>query len=118
PTIPGTTAKAPEDVQPAAEKLSFPVLLRPSYVIGGRGMIVLHDQAELDAWLAGADKAFPVLVDHFVTGKEAEADILTDGDNVWVSAIFEHLEGTGVHSGDSIASTPPVTLTDAQQQKL
>ncbi|MDS8934966.1 carbamoyl-phosphate synthase large subunit, partial [Streptococcus pneumoniae] len=87
-------------------------------VIGGRGMIVLHDQAELDAWLAGADKAFPVLVDHFVTGKEAEADILTDGDNVWVSAIFEHLEGTGVHSGDSIASTPPVTLTDAQQQKL
>lgn len=118
PTIPGTTAKAPEDVQPAAEKLSFPVLLRPSYVIGGRGMIVLHDQAELDAWLTGADKAFPVLVDHFVTGKEAEADILTDGDNVWVSAIFEHLEGTGVHSGDSIASTPPVTLTDAQQQKL
>ncbi len=118
PTIPGTTANAPEDVQPAAEKLGFPVLLRPSYVIGGRGMIVLHDQAELDAWLAGADKAFPVLVDHFVTGKEAEADILTDGDNVWVSAIFEHLEGTGVHSGDSIASTPPVTLTDAQQQKL
>ncbi|MDE4085158.1 carbamoyl phosphate synthase large subunit [Planococcus maritimus] len=118
PTIPGTTANAPEEVLPAAENLGFPVLLRPSYVIGGRGMIVLHDQAELDAWLAGADKAFPVLVDHFVTGKEAEADILTDGDNVWVSAIFEHLEGTGVHSGDSIASTPPVTLTDVQQQKL
>ncbi|MDN5707963.1 MAG: carbamoyl phosphate synthase large subunit [Planococcus sp. (in: firmicutes)] len=118
PTIPGTTANAPEEVLPAAEKLGFPVLLRPSYVIGGRGMIVLHDQAELDAWLAGADKAFPVLVDHFVTGKEAEADILTDGDNVWVSAIFEHIEGTGVHSGDSIASTPPVTLTEDQQQKL
>ncbi|WP_211652818.1 carbamoyl phosphate synthase large subunit [Planococcus alpniumensis] len=118
PTIPGTTANAPEEVLPAAEKLGFPVLLRPSYVIGGRGMIVLHNQAELDAWLAGADKAFPVLVDHFVTGKEAEADILTDGDNVWVSAIFEHIEGTGVHSGDSIASTPPVTLTDVQQQKL
>ncbi|WP_404335717.1 carbamoyl phosphate synthase large subunit [Planococcus rifietoensis] len=118
PTIPGTTANAPEEVLPAAEKLGFPVLIRPSYVIGGRGMIVLHNQAELDAWLAGADKAFPVLVDHFVTGKEAEADILTDGDNVWVSAIFEHLEGTGVHSGDSIASTPPVTLTDVQQQKL
>lgn len=118
PTIPGTTANAPEEVLPAAEKLGFPVLLRPSYVIGGRGMIVLHNQAELDAWLAGADKAFPVLVDHFVTGKEAEADILTDGDNVWVSAIFEHIEGTGVHSGDSIASTPPVTLTEGQQQKL
>ncbi|ANU20868.1 carbamoyl phosphate synthase large subunit [Planococcus plakortidis] len=118
PTIPGTTANAPDEVLPAAEKLGFPVLLRPSYVIGGRGMIVLHDQAELDAWLSGSDKAFPVLVDHFVIGKEAEADILTDGDNVWVSAIFEHLEGTGVHSGDSIASTPPATLTDAQQQKL
>lgn len=118
PTIPGTTANAPEEVLPAAEKLGFPVLLRPSYVIGGRGMIVLHDHAELDAWLAGADKAFPVLVDHFVTGKEAEADILTDGDNVWVSAIFEHIEGTGVHSGDSIASTPPVTLTENQKQKL
>ncbi|MFP3324771.1 carbamoyl phosphate synthase large subunit [Planococcus sp. SIMBA_160] len=117
PTIPGTTANAPEEVLPAAEQLGFPVLLRPSYVIGGRGMIVLHDQAELDAWL-GSEQAFPVLVDHFVTGKEAEADILTDGDNVWVSAIFEHIEGTGVHSGDSIASTPPVTLSDAQQQKL
>ncbi len=117
PTIPGLTAKAPKEVLPAAEKLGFPVLLRPSYVIGGRGMIVLHDQAELKAWL-GSEQAFPVLVDHFVTGKEAEADILTDGDNVWVSAIFEHIEGTGVHSGDSIASTPPATLTKDQQQQL
>lgn len=118
PTIPGTTANAPEEVLPAAETLGFPVLLRPSYVIGGRGMIVLRDAVELNDWLASAQPAFPLLVDHFVIGKEAEADILTDGDNVWVSAIFEHIEGTGVHSGDSIASTPPATLTEAQQQKL
>lgn len=112
--IPSFTAGSPEEVAPLAEKLGYPVLLRPSYVIGGKGMDVLHNAQELENWLAQTDAIFPVLVDHFITGKEVEADILTDGENVWVSAIFEHIEGTGVHSGDSISITPPVSLTAAE----
>ncbi|TWT02178.1 carbamoyl phosphate synthase large subunit [Planococcus sp. CPCC 101016] len=118
PTIPGKTALEASAVIPAARSLGFPVLLRPSYVIGGRGMIVLHNEAELSDWLQQTTMEFPVLVDHFVTGKEVEADILTDGENVWVSAIFEHVEGTGVHSGDSISITPPVSLSEQALQEL
>nr|WP_040851054.1 carbamoyl-phosphate synthase large subunit [Planococcus halocryophilus] len=118
PTIPGKTALNATDVIPAARSLGFPVLLRPSYVIGGRGMVVLANEKELTDWLHETTMAFPVLVDHFVTGKEVEADILTDGDNVWVSAIFEHVEGTGVHSGDSISVTPPVSLSEYALQEL
>ena len=118
PTIPGFTAAAAEEVLPAAERLGFPVLLRPSYVIGGKGMIVLHDEAELVQWLKNPSMKFPLLVDHFVTGKEVEADVLSDGENVWVSAVFEHIEGTGVHSGDSISVTPPVSLSEQALEKL
>ena len=118
PTIPGKTALEASAVIPAARSLGFPVLLRPSYVIGGRGMIVLQNETELSEWLQQTTMEFPVLVDHFVTGKEVEADILTDGENVWVSAIFEHIEGTGVHSGDSISITPPVSLSEQAIQEL
>ncbi|ALS80154.1 carbamoyl phosphate synthase large subunit [Planococcus kocurii] len=118
PTIPGKTALDAAAVIPAARALGFPVLLRPSYVIGGRGMIVLHNETELTKWLQQTTMTFPVLVDHFITGKEVEADILTDGEHVWISALFEHVEGTGVHSGDSIAITPPVSLSEKALQEL
>lgn len=118
PTIPGIIALTTADMIPATRSLGFPVLVRPSYVIGGRGMIVLTNEAETNDWLQQTTMAFPVLVDHFVTGKEVEADILTDGENVWVSAIFEHVEGTGVHSGDSISITPPVSLSEHAVQEL
>ncbi|PSL27131.1 carbamoyl-phosphate synthase large subunit [Planomicrobium soli] len=111
PSIPSFTANDAAEVPVYAEKLGYPVLLRPSYVIGGKGMTVLHNEQELTKWLKKTDLIFPVLVDHFITGKEVEADILSDGENVWVSAIFEHIEGTGVHSGDSISITPPVSLS-------
>ncbi|HSJ37489.1 MAG TPA: carbamoyl-phosphate synthase (glutamine-hydrolyzing) large subunit [Planococcus sp. (in: firmicutes)] len=117
-TIPSFTASTPEEASQFAEKLSYPVLLRPSYVIGGKGMNVLHNKHELEAWLAKTKVVFPVLVDHFISGKEVETDILTDGENVWVSAIFEHIEGTGVHSGDSISITPPVSMTNAELEEL
>ena len=117
-TIPSFTASTPEEVFQFSEKLSYPVLLRPSYVIGGKGMNVLHNKHELEAWLAKTKVVFPILVDHFITGKEVETDILTDGENVWVSAIFEHIEGTGVHSGDSISITPPVSMTNAELEEL
>ncbi|TWT28626.1 carbamoyl phosphate synthase large subunit [Planomicrobium sp. CPCC 101110] len=118
PSIPSFTANEASEVAAYAEQLGYPVLLRPSYVIGGKGMTVLHNEQQLAAWLQKTAVAFPVLVDHFITGKEVEADILSDGENVWVSAIFEHMEGTGVHSGDSISITPPVSLTQAAQDKL
>lgn len=118
PTIPSFTADQPEAVAAYAQQLSYPVLLRPSYVIGGKGMAILQNEHELNEWLLSTDMAFPVLVDHFITGKEVEADILTDGENVWVSAIFEHVEGTGVHSGDSISITPPVSLSDSELEGL
>ncbi|WP_422121806.1 carbamoyl-phosphate synthase (glutamine-hydrolyzing) large subunit [Planococcus sp. X10-3] len=117
-TIPSFTAYTPEEVYQFAEKLSYPVLLRPSYVIGGKGMNVLHNEHELGAWLAKTKVVFPILVDHFISGKEVETDILTDGENVWISAIFEHVEGTGVHSGDSISITPPVSMTKAELEEL
>ncbi|MDN7247563.1 carbamoyl phosphate synthase large subunit [Planococcus shenhongbingii] len=118
PTIPSYTAAKQEEVPHYAELLGYPILIRPSYVIGGKGMTVLHNEQDLQHWLENTKMAFPVLVDHFVTGKEVEADILTDGENVWVSAIFEHIEGTGVHSGDSISITPPVSLTVDALEKL
>ncbi|MBB5181898.1 carbamoyl-phosphate synthase large subunit [Planomicrobium koreense] len=118
PAIPSYTATTPEQVPQFAKKLGYPVLLRPSYVIGGKGMNVLHNETELAQWLAQTEAVFPVLVDHFITGKEVEADILTDGENVWVSAIFEHIEGTGVHSGDSISITPPITLSAHELEEI
>lgn len=117
-TIPSFTASTPEEVPQFAEKLGYPVLLRPSYVIGGKGMNVLHNKQELEDWLAQTEAVFPVLVDHFITGKEVETDVLTDGENTWVSAVFEHIEGTGVHSGDSISITPPVSLTNVELEEL
>ncbi|RLQ82867.1 carbamoyl phosphate synthase large subunit [Planomicrobium sp. Y74] len=118
PVIPSFTAETPAEIPQFAEKLGYPVLLRPSYVIGGKGMILLSNKQELEDWLAKTEAVFPVLVDHFITGKEVEADILTDGENSWIPAIFEHIEGTGVHSGDSISITPPVSLTNAEREEL
>lgn len=118
PVIPSFTAETPAEIPQFAETLGYPVLLRPSYVIGGKGMIVLSNKQELEDWFAKTKAVFPVLVDHFITGKEVEADILTDGENSWIPAIFEHIEGTGVHSGDSISITPPVSLTNAEQEEL
>ena len=118
PVIPSFTAQTAAEVPEYASHLGYPVLLRPSYVIGGKGMIVLHDEQELKQWLTQTTMSYPVLVDHFITGKEVEADILSDGENVWVSAVFEHIEGTGVHSGDSISITPPVSLSAEALEKL
>jgi carbamoyl-phosphate synthase large subunit len=118
PSIPSFTANKATEVSAFAKKLGYPVLLRPSYVIGGKGMTVLHDEQELADWLAKTQPAFPILVDHFITGKEVEADILTDGEHAWISAVFEHIEGTGVHSGDSISITPPVSLSEEAMEKL
>lgn len=110
PVIPGFTANQPAEIWQAVSSIGYPLLLRPSYVIGGSGMVKLSSEEELDAYLASAKIEYPVLVDRFINGKEVEVDVLTDGKNAWISAVFEHIEGTGVHSGDSISITPPLSL--------
>jgi carbamoyl-phosphate synthase large subunit len=116
--VPGKTALAESEVLALAEEVGFPVLLRPSYVIGGSGMKVFDDAASLSSYINEEQIEYPVLVDHFVTGLEAEVDCLTDGNSIFIPGIFEHLEGTGVHSGDSISVTPPVTLSGETQKKI
>lgn len=117
-SIPSFTAQTAEQVPAFAAKLGYPVLLRPSYVIGGSGMAVFHNEAELIDWLERTTMTFPLLVDHFIIGKEAEIDVLSDRKQVWISSVFEHLEGTGVHSGDSLSVTPPVTLSTEDIGKM
>ncbi|MFC0187695.1 carbamoyl phosphate synthase large subunit [Fictibacillus aquaticus] len=116
--VPGKTAAKKSDVLPCAEEVGFPVLLRPSYVIGGSGMKVFEDAEALAAYVNDEQIEYPVLVDHFLIGLEAEVDCLTDGSAIFIPGIFEHLEGTGVHSGDSISATPPVTLSEDVQKKI
>ncbi|WP_062231363.1 carbamoyl phosphate synthase large subunit [Fictibacillus sp. FJAT-27399] len=110
PHVPGETAYERHEVLAFAKKIGFPVLLRPSYVIGGEGMVIVHDDHELKDYLNTQTIEFPVLVDRYISGKEAEVDVLTDGDQVFIPGIFEHIEPAGIHSGDSTAVTPPVSL--------
>mgnify|MGYP000213184865 FL=1 len=117
----GDTALNGEEAHAIAHKLGFPVLVRPSFVLGGKGMAVVHDDTELDEYLVPALKASagqPILIDQYIPGTECEVDILSDGKDVFIPGIMEHLEGAGIHSGDSIAMYPPQHLTDAQKEKI
>ncbi|WP_174613184.1 carbamoyl-phosphate synthase large subunit [Virgibacillus ihumii] len=103
-----------------AEGIGYPVLVRPSYVIGGSRMEIVYDREELNAYLAktnGADSAHPILIDKYVTGIEIEVDAISDGETVIVPGIMEHIERSGVHSGDSIAVYPPQRLSNAVKEK-
>ncbi|KZE67722.1 carbamoyl phosphate synthase large subunit [Fictibacillus phosphorivorans] len=111
PKLAGYTAQNEAEIKSYADKLGFPVLLRPSYVIGGSGMKVFYSESELASFLESESVSFPVLIDTFLEGTEAEVDVLTDGTDVFVPGIFEHIEGTGVHSGDSLTVTPPQNLS-------
>jgi carbamoyl-phosphate synthase large subunit len=116
PKLDGFTAHDKEETNTFAEKLGFPLLVRPSYVIGGSGMKVFYSAEELNEFLLKEDVVYPILIDTFLEGKEAEVDVLTDGTDIFIPGIFEHIEGTGVHSGDSLTVTPPQFLTDRVQK--
>jgi carbamoyl-phosphate synthase large subunit len=118
PKLAGYTSHNSEETKLFAEKLGYPVLVRPSYVIGGSGMKVLYSEKELNSYLENGAVSYPVLIDTFLQGQEAEVDVLTDGAEIFIPGIFEHLEGTGVHSGDSLTVTPPQTLTESVKQQL
>lgn len=117
----GDTAMNGHEAHAIANKLGYPVLVRPSFVLGGKGMAVVHNGEELDEYLVPALKASagqPILIDQYIPGTECEVDILSDGKDVFVPGIMEHLEGSGIHSGDSIAMYPPQHLTDEQKEKI
>ncbi|HEX7063981.1 MAG TPA: ATP-grasp domain-containing protein, partial [Bacillales bacterium] len=120
PHIPGLTAFGPNDLLDKACQVGYPVLLRPSYVIGGRGMVILSSRKELEHYMAESltNISYPILIDAYVPGTEAEVDVLTDGENVLIPGIFEHMEKAGVHSGDSTAVTPPYSLSTATKNQL
>jgi carbamoyl-phosphate synthase large subunit len=118
PKLAGFTAFNESDTKNFAEQLGFPVLVRPSYVIGGSGMKVFYSADELNAFLQNEIISYPILIDTFLQGLEAEVDVLTDGKDIFIPGIFEHIEGTGVHSGDSLTVTPPQTLSETVQSRL
>ncbi len=104
-----------------AEKLGYPLLVRPSYVLGGQGMEITHNETELRTYLEDAfkkDKENPVLIDRYLNGKELEVDAICDGKDVFIPGIMEHLERAGVHSGDSISIYPPQNVSDEMKQKI
>ncbi len=110
----GSVAYTHNAAKSIAKKLGFPVLVRPSYVLGGRAMEIVHNEGELVNYLAEAVRLspeHPVLVDRYIMGKEVEVDGICDGEKVLIPGIMEHLERAGVHSGDSTAIYPPQTLS-------
>ncbi|MBA8761397.1 carbamoyl-phosphate synthase large subunit [Staphylococcus coagulans] len=110
----GKTATSAEEALANARDIGYPVVVRPSYVLGGRAMEIVYNDDELENYMKEAVKAspeHPVLVDRYLTGKEIEVDAICDGDTVIIPGIMEHIERAGVHSGDSIAVYPPQTLT-------
>ena len=103
-----------EDGIRAAEEIGFPVLVRPSYVLGGRAMEIVADEEGLRHYLKTAveiDEDKPVLVDKYIIGKEVEVDAVCDGTDVFVPGIMEHVERTGIHSGDSISVYPTFSIS-------
>lgn len=118
PHIPGVTGENEEDVIEKARSIGFPVLLRPSYVIGGQGMAILTDEEELTTYLQSDMVTYPILIDAFFPGIELEVDVVTDGKDIWIPGIMEHIERAGVHSGDSMAVTPPFSLTKEMKDKV
>ena len=95
-------------------KIRFPLVVRPSYVLGGRAMEIVHDEQELLEYMKYAVEVtpdHPVLVDRYVPGKELDVDAISDGQRVFIPGIMEHVERAGVHSGDSTAVFPPLGLT-------
>ena len=110
-------AHSDEEAKAAAEALGYPLVIRPSYVLGGRAMEIVRDTAQLNRYIAEAvvvSGDSPVLLDSYLDGAtEVDVDALCDGDAVHVAGIMQHIEEAGVHSGDSACSLPPHTLSDA-----
>ena len=116
----GKTVTDKSEVVATAQNIGFPVLVRPSYVIGGSQMELVYDKEELENYLTKIDTINPdkpLLIDEYVTGIEVDVDAVSDGETTIVPGIMEHIERAGVHSGDSIAVYPPQRMSEVVKQK-
>ncbi|MBQ8556960.1 MAG: carbamoyl-phosphate synthase large subunit [Clostridia bacterium] len=117
----GTTVMTTEEALKAANELGYPVLVRPSYVLGGQNMIIAYQDSDIVEYMKiilSQGIKNPILIDQYLKGIEAEADAICDGEDVLIPGIMEHIESSGVHSGDSIAVYPAWNLTGAMYQRL
>jgi carbamoyl-phosphate synthase large subunit len=117
PQAPGAAVTTVEEAIKIAELIGYPVLVRPSYVLGGRAMEIVHNVNELARYVklaADLDTGHPVLIDKYLLGKECEIDAIGDGESVFIPGIMEHIERAGVHSGDSMAIYPAIKLTKTE----
>ena len=119
---PNRTARNPEAAIALAEEIGYPLVVRPSYVLGGRAMEIVHQQSDLERYMREAVKVSndsPVLLDRFLNDAiEVDVDAVSDGETVLIGGIMEHIEQAGVHSGDSACSLPPFSLSAAVQDEL
>ncbi|MGN7164420.1 carbamoyl-phosphate synthase large subunit [Paenibacillus cellulositrophicus] len=117
----GSTVTSVDEAVDTAQSLGYPVLVRPSYVLGGRAMEIVYSDEELLSYMEQAVKInpeHPVLIDRYMLGKEVEVDAICDGETVVIPGIMEHIERAGVHSGDSIAVYPPQHLEQHLKEKI
>ena len=117
----GCTVNTLEEAKESVAKLGYPVLVRPSYVLGGQNMNIAFEENDVAAFMQniladGIDN--PVLIDQYIRGTEIEVDAICDGKDILIPGIMEHIERTGVHSGDSIAVCPPVHIDDDMRRKI
>jgi carbamoyl-phosphate synthase large subunit len=119
---PNRTARAPEEAIRLAEEIGYPLVVRPSYVLGGRAMEIVHEQSDLEKYMREAVKVSndsPVLLDRFLNDAlEIDVDAISDGVDIVIGGIMEHIEQAGVHSGDSACSLPPYSLSKEIQKEI
>jgi carbamoyl-phosphate synthase large subunit len=115
-------ARAPDEAEAIAERIGYPVVIRPSYVLGGRAMEIVFDRAQLHRYMREAVRVSgdsPVLIDRYLNDAiEVDVDCIADGETVYVAGVMEHIEEAGIHSGDSACSLPPYSLSPAMVTEL
>ncbi|MEA2719436.1 MAG: carbamoyl-phosphate synthase large subunit [Candidatus Eremiobacteraeota bacterium] len=117
----GRAAKTFREARAAAREIGFPVLVRPSYVLGGRGMEIVYNEGQLASYVESAPPITPgepLLIDKYMRGREVEVDAVFDGDDIMIPGIFEHVERAGIHSGDSISVFPTQTVSDDMESRI
>ncbi len=117
----GVTVFTAEEAKAAAHKLGYPVLVRPSYVLGGQGMQIAIQDKDIDEFIGIINQIaqeHPILVDKYIRGKELEVDAICDGTDILIPGIMEHIERTGVHSGDSISVYPAYNITESNVETI
>ena len=119
---PNSTVRSVDEAIQQAEKISYPLVVRPSYVLGGRAMEIVYNEEELKRYMREAvmvSNESPVLLDYFLSSAiEIDVDVVSDGSNVVVGAIMQHIEQAGIHSGDSACSLPPYNLSEDTQDQI